>query len=229
MAIEFNNTATQHVDFGNILSGLTQKSITGWLYLNDWGDTGTGGYIIENSFMFVLIATASHRIQFTQDFSTSNGTWRTGEDSISTGQLIHFVISYDWSSATNNPVIYINGISSAVEEAVTPAGTVTSDSLCNLVIGNDGEILKPIDGLIYDLRIYNRILSASEVATIYGMRGKDNIINGLVFRPMLKGAAGLSTFSGALAAGNTIYDPYSQTYGVPNGSPVAVADNQLGW
>ena len=86
------------------------------------------------------------------------------------------------------------------------------------------------DGIIYDIRIYNRILSAAEVSTIYNMRGKDNIINGLVFRPMLKGAAGLSTFDGAvLAAGNTIYDPYSNTYGVPNGSPIAVADNKLGW
>ncbi|MEW6400816.1 MAG: hypothetical protein AB1649_03395, partial [Chloroflexota bacterium] len=85
-----------------------------------------------------------------------------------------------------------------------------------------------IDGRIYSFLVYNRILSAAEIAEAYNSRLWIPNRNGLIFAPVLFGAKDLQTFDGAtLAAGNTITDHISGAIGTPAGSPVGWGDTVL--
>jgi hypothetical protein len=77
--------------------------------------------------------------------------------------------------------------------------------------------------------IYNRILSPAEILDAYNSRLAIPNYNGLVFAPDLRGAAGGVVDGATLAAGNVIRDHISGASGVPNGSPVLVADNYLNY
>lgn len=165
---------------------------------------------------------------FTRVFSTSPGTWSSPSNSFVVGTR-YFVCVTVGGLASDDPTIYINGASVAITENTSPSGTLSNDSGSVVEIG--GSVLgnaHSLDGKIQDVRIYNRILSATEILDIYNSRCMNNNFNGLVFAPMLFGAAGLQAFDGvSLAAGNTIVDPFSGAVGVPAGSPVGRAENYL--
>ncbi len=78
-----------------------------------------------------------------------------------------------------------------------------------------------MDGKIEDPRIYNRILSAAEVAELYSARMVRSIPNGLVFHPVFCGAKGLAQYDGTtLTSANTFIDEIGGAIGVPSGSPI---------
>jgi hypothetical protein len=228
MAIRFTNVDNQKVAFGDIGANINPKTISFWIYINsspdveEWFSKGAKWFLYYSSF--------NKRLGFTQSFATSSGYWVTDTNSIVDSTNYHIVISYDNSSYLNNPVFYINGALVNSTEITTPSSeAVSSDSGISFSIGESSNTgVKSPDGRITGFRIYNRILTAAEVLTIYNSRGADNIRNGLVFCPFLKGAAGLQVFDGAtLAAGNTIVDPCSGAVGVPAGSPVGVGETYL--
>ncbi len=72
-------------------------------------------------------------------------------------------------------------------------------------------------GLLDDIRIYNRVLSASEIRTIYRAKGADNILIGLKGRWMFNERRDGETATDA----NTIKDTSgNNNHGTPCGSPV---------
>ena len=56
-------------------------------------------------------------------FGTTSGIWYVEED-LNLAQYIHIAIVYDRSSTSNDPEIWIDGVSKTVRENATPAGTV---------------------------------------------------------------------------------------------------------
>jgi hypothetical protein len=137
------------------------------------------------------------------------------------------VVTYDGGATTNDPIIYIDGVSSAVTESSTPVGTYGAEANIDISLGAYSGGTKSHDGKTFLDLMYNRILTPDEVLDIYNSRGASYPRNGLVFCPMLYGAKGLSDFSGTLAAGNTILDKCSGAYGVPTGNPIAVPETFL--
>jgi len=227
MAIDFTNTSNQLINFGDVASGLSQKSISFWVNLDSFGDTSNTATIISKGSLnwYIYFGTSTETIKLYRDFATLGGLWTSANNTVTTG-IHHYAITYDESSTANNPIIYIDGVSTSVTETVSPDGTLVVDTGNDLVLGYPSA--KSIDGKLSDIRIYNRILTADEVLAIYNARGRDNIRNGLVFCPFLKGAAGLQAFDGAtLAAGNTIVDPCSGATGTPNGDPVGIGETFL--
>lgn len=227
MAIDFTNTSNQLINFGDVASGLSQKSISFWVNLDSFGDTSNPATIISkgSSNWYIYFGTSTETIKLYRDFAILGGLWTSANNTVTTG-IHHYAITYDESSTANNPIIYIDGVSTSVTETVPPYGTLVVDTGNDLVLGYPSA--KSIDGKLSDIRIYNRILTADEVLAIYNARGRDNIRNGLVFCPFLKGAKGLQAFDGAtLAAGNTIVDPCSGAVGVPAGNPVGVGETYL--
>ena len=131
---------------------------------------------------------------------------------ITTGVWFHMVLTID---ASVNSILYVNGISRSVDTSQTSLYTATS----NMSIGGDWSGGGGLDGFIDDMRFYNRVLSAAEVATLYGSRGQDNIVYGLISRwTIAEGAAG-TVISGAGVvkdlAGNYDATPYDS----PNYEP----------
>ena len=105
-------------------------------------------------------------------FSTTNLQAWTNARHASTNQWIHIVATYDNSSVSNVPIIYIDGTAvtvtanhSLLSGSLTPVGTRTSDSGNDIIIGISDQYFN--EGLIDEIKIYNRILTAAEAIKNY--------------------------------------------------------------
>jgi hypothetical protein len=128
----------------------------------------TGGW----SFYTGLDAGSTSILRSYQGFSTTGGWWATTDKVISTGAWQHVVMTYNKLATTNDPVFYVNGISKAVTEGQTPVGSAVDDSDEPLYIGQDwaGSANSFFDGKIEDFRLFNRILSQSEITALASVR-----------------------------------------------------------
>ncbi|MGB4833411.1 MAG: LamG domain-containing protein, partial [Candidatus Moraniibacteriota bacterium] len=127
------------------------------------------------------------RLVYYHTFSGTDGKWILGADSVKANEWAHVVVTYDRSSTSNDPQIYVNGVSQSVTELTTPTGTADSEVSFNVSIGYDGYVYAM--GAIDDVRIYNRALSATEVASLYDM-GKVTINTRPGDDPLEEGLAG---------------------------------------
>jgi len=239
MAIDFEaSTGDQNISFGEVtaLEGLGTRSICSWFKIESntsFGhlfniNTAISDDLTDGGYNILL---PSGKIRFVPMWTGGAAAWDS-DAALSTATEYLVCITYDSSSTANNPIFYVNGSSVTLTEIAAPSGTLIDKSTTTPITkfgnGVTGDSNTRFDGIIRDIRVYNRILTAAEAAQMYSARGRDNIRNGLVFCPFLKGAAGLQAFDGAtLAAGNTIVDPCSGAVGVPAGSPVGVGETYL--
>ena len=82
------------------------------------------------------------------------------------GAWQHVAFTYDNTSIANDPVFYING-AVAVSVDGTPSGSPDPDAANVLTIGGRTSGAQSYDGQIDEVRIYNRILSATEIESLY--------------------------------------------------------------
>ena len=113
--------------------------------------------------------------------------WKTDGFINSPNTWIRIQVSYDHTSTANNPVIQINGNSAAgISEIVAPSGTYVSDEGLPLHINQIPSISEyplRVAGYVKDTRLYNRILTIAEGATLYGGQNDYDILpDGLVFQ-----------------------------------------------
>jgi beta-galactosidase len=101
-------------------------------------------------------------------YSTANGDWISGPNTISTGAWYHVAASYDRSNFANQPALYVNGVKLAPQTITSPSGTQPPYSGTGY-IGNKTGLSRAWNGFIDDLRIYNRLLSDAEVALLASM------------------------------------------------------------
>jgi hypothetical protein len=123
-----------------------------------------------------------------------NGEWLTAANTISTGAWYHVAVSYDNGSLANVPSLYINGVKMAITTSTTPSVTPPAYAGTNY-IGNRLDLARGWDGLIDDLRIYNRLLSDAEVQTLATI-GSQNLA------PMVNAGASQAVVLPAAAALN---------------------------
>jgi hypothetical protein len=100
-------------------------------------------------------------------FWIHNGAWVNSGDSITSvevGKWYYVVGTYDKNGGTNNLKLYVN---QNLEAQSTQTGQISTNT--NFVgIGNyQGDMSEPHNGLIDDVRIYNRVLSPAEIKKIY--------------------------------------------------------------
>jgi hypothetical protein len=72
------------------------------------------------------------------------------------------------NSATNGVKIYKNGV--ALGATFTDGvGSRVVDTSNPMIIGNRGNLNRTFDGFIDDVRVYNRVLTLSEIRQLYNM------------------------------------------------------------
>ena len=114
--------------------------------------------------MFLAYASSPTEITFGIPFSTTAGFW-LAPTTIANGWH-DVVVTYNSSSVTNIPIIYIDGSAVSVTTNTAPVGTVTVLS-GNYWIGNREDIAKLFDGKLADLAVWNGvILTANEAAAL---------------------------------------------------------------
>ena len=147
-----------------------QTTVAAWVLANS---TGKFPYILGAPGYHIIFRFDGTTNNDTLDFATvttSNGTvvngeWLTPSNSINTGGWYHVAVSYDKSSTTNVPALYVNGVNMPLTPLTTP--TVATPSYAGTTyIGNRQDLTRGWKGLIDDLRIYNRLLSGAEVQTL---------------------------------------------------------------
>lgn len=110
-------------------------------------------------------------------------------------------IAGTYNETSGDQKLYINGVE---EVSATPGpGAITDNGFGEqrLIIGDDPD-QSPWAGIADDIRVYDRELSAAEIATIFATRGTDGIVKGLVGRWIMNEGAPGTTASGA----NTVKD-----------------------
>lgn len=230
LQIEFNGgAATDSIDYGPVTraNDLTNKTIAVWIY-PDSGATGSD-IIMANLRGFggwhLYINHTVTSLYFTQAFDGVNdGYWNSPAGTPSLGARSLIVVTYNSSSTTNDPIIYINGSSVSVTEAVTPVGTVKTELGAVLTIGNNSSTYGfAFDGKIFDPRVYNRILSAAEVTTLYNSGTPDEtlVTSGLVFQGFNVRTGDLADYTDqTLTSALKVRDNIFGAIGTPGGSPI---------
>lgn len=234
MAIDFTNSIGQNVNFGSLSGaiGLSVKSLLCWLYIDSASSSAKEAFVISasspNEALFLIIDYGNGtgdagKLTFLQYFTTQNGEWYSTNDVLTAASLNFIGITYDATSVTNDPVIYVNGSSVGITERTAPSGSVRSGTSSVLYVGGVGP---SIDGKIASLCYYNRILSASEIADAYASKLAIPTWRGLVFAPQLhqRGEVGEG---GTLTASHTIACAISGALGQPSGSPLHRQDAYL--
>ncbi|MFX0151342.1 MAG: DUF2341 domain-containing protein, partial [Candidatus Hodarchaeota archaeon] len=166
----------------NIFSG--GGTISVWIHPEGWGGASYGR-ILDKSLAtsgtdgWVLCLDGvtgspppplwTNQLLFYRDFSNNRGLWMTGDDTISLDQWQYIVISYDDSSDSNDPVVYINGVLQTVTEDVgeTPSGSASSDAAQSLYIGNFMGGARTFDGGIDEIRVSSGVRTIEWVLTEY--------------------------------------------------------------
>jgi hypothetical protein len=106
-------------------------------------------------------------------FSTTLGHWETTGTPLAglTDQWNKIAVSYDHSSAANNPLIFVNGVSYAVTETVTPIGTYVSDEGIALHVGHipsESGLYSIYGDVLYkDARLYSKLITEAEDLLLY--------------------------------------------------------------
>jgi len=108
---------------------------------------------------------------------------------IALGTWYHVVGTINYTTAFHS--IFINGV---LANSGAPTGgayaattTAATNSKCAAIGSEDDISSKFWDGFMEDVRLYSRLLSDAEVMTMYATAGKDQILDGLLFRYPLFG------------------------------------------
>ena len=239
VTVEFGGYDTKDaINFGNlplVSQTYLQRTYSAWVYALAPG-ADPGSYIIMST--YAGVGSGGFRMYFKhtdlklglQVVGLSDyGQWTTPAN-LTLNAWYHVVITRDSTSPSSKPVMYINASPQTVTEEVTQTTATFSEIGTNLIVGNSKTVsvdwTNPFKGKIFDPRIYNRILTAAEVTTLYnaGVPDETLVTDGLVFQ-------GLSTYTDRpLSAGHVLtstdrlVENIIRAVGVPNGSPTIRAN-----
>jgi hypothetical protein len=145
---------------------------------------------------WMIYISASNNLEFV----TGNGgaTWNYGTEDLynnitAANTFVH--IAFALTKATNTTVVYING---TLKATITRTYTNNTTHLLRIGAGADGttpELFVGSGTLMDDFRIYNRVLSASEISAVYTGVGQDTINNEVKLTDI-----GVGSFSGTTPA-----------------------------
>ena len=166
-----------------IASATAEKKV-----LAKWSDSAG-----EFSYLLSVAGAGDDKAQFAVN-TGSNGV-ATGTTSLSVGVWHLIVGTYDGVTVR----VYLDGVE---DDTASLTGNISSNTApVRIGVGSGATSEEPMDGAVDDPRIYDRVLSAEEIATIFASNGHDVIVDALQarFTFMEKGP-------GATAAGADVKD-----------------------
>ena len=156
---------------GSSLDNLDTKgglSVSAWIYPNSMGSSG---HIINkdlNAVGFWYFLQSGSNLRFIKDGSTDLTVHSSG--GLSAKQWQHVAVAWDGSTTATNVHIYVNGVETSYATQ-TNGDSLVSDASSNLLIGGRtaANCTTVFDGLIDEVRLYNRVMSQSEIKQLYNM------------------------------------------------------------
>ena len=160
----------------------------------------------------------SGAVELYPGFSVTSPSWENRTNLLTTGAWHHVAITYNGSTTTTDPLLYVDGSTQSFTEYVTPSGAYKTPTYNRVIINGTGTT--SIDGKLQDIRIYNRILGSTEVTDIYNSQYYTSVATGLIFQ--MRGTT--NGPDGVNAVG--VRDAVSKTIGLVYGTVLASADNK---
>jgi hypothetical protein len=111
-------------------------------------------------------------IAFAKDYSERELRRESVPNLLAPNLWQHLAMTWDGSAQVDKVHIYVNGVEAAYARNQDGAGTKMSDASIPLLIGNRGDLARGFQGAIDDLRIYSRVLSVKEIATLASSKAK---------------------------------------------------------
>ena len=156
MAYEFDGANTK-IDTGSDFIGTSALTISCWIYPNTMGEGNTAykGMILNNGSLAIEMYDAGTKRLIVLGKSSPTNTALSSHNSIVLGAWQHIVVTVSGSTVA----FYINGVSLTADSSIDilEAGTT------NVIIGNNNNQSRTFDGTIANLRIYNRIVTPTEI------------------------------------------------------------------
>ncbi len=143
------------------MPSLQEYSITGWFFLTKPAASSYPRILSLNNDTVRLFLDATSTMRSIGFAANGRGDWRTPVGSMpDTGRWVHFSVNFGPAGA---PSIAIDGVPLAVAAGVVPTGNAETAGIAYWGNRNDGT--RPFEGLLDELRIRSRLVSAAEVAT----------------------------------------------------------------
>lgn len=233
LAVEFSGFATvDAIDYG-VLPAVYSDNTPQYITLTAWVKTPDGGsisgFVTNNGgIRFALFRPGGtpKLYLYSNLFDSGPGEWYSDAVTINSNQRYLVSMTLDMSSPANDPIIYLDGVAQPITETLTPGGSAFSRNGVPFMIGNRKTSTEDYDagfeGRMFDVRVYNRILTAAELLTLYNNGTPDEtlVTDGLVFQAFSVRTGNLSDYvDQTLTSTLTLRDNIFGAVGVPNGSP----------
>ena len=162
------------IGYNDDITSTNKISISAWIKINNIPSNKvaiiSGHYGNNNGYddPFYLGIESDGSIKFSVEHSNQDGSSIVSNSQISTKQWFHVVAIYDYSLSANNQKLFIN----STQESYADFNKTLSPYSHDISIGAEITHYSPIqryviDGLIDEVRIYNRALSESEIQELY--------------------------------------------------------------
>jgi beta-galactosidase len=144
-----------------------QITIAAWVRADAFGNSAyprvieTPGYRL----FFRFDGQGTNGFDFATFHSSQNGDWFSGQSTVSLGAWYHVAACYDRNNLANVPAMYVNGVKVSPRTITSPSGTLPAFTGTGN-IGNNAALSRAWNGGIDDLRVYNRILTDTEVQVL---------------------------------------------------------------
>lgn len=244
LAVEYTGGSGGAVDFGTLpylgAKSLGQMSISAWVYVENPVSTsfftvidninasGLNGY----SFELRGSAGAQRTMYFQADqyvYPNYYSSFLSNVGVVPVDQWAHIVVTYQFSAASA-PIFYVNNSTVSISSSTYGSGALQDDKPTRLVVGNrisssgyGSDLASGADAKLKDVRIYNRILTAAEITTLYngGTPDMNLVTDGLQFQAFVVPTFRLSSFTDAtLTSSMKVRDRIYGVVGTPHGSPI---------
>lgn len=175
-AINFDNV-DDIINFTAVASQTTLTLITveSLIYPTGWGEATAGGRLLTKGAAPRIFWGLSSLVGAGREINChtfgiggtgGDGQWYTPTDSLALNKWWHISATYDFSSLSNVPIMYINGAAQTLTQLALPQTAYDADTTV-LDIGNRAAGDRTFAGYVSYVRIWNRILLAAEIRQLY--------------------------------------------------------------
>lgn len=233
VTVEFGGkTTADALVYGNlpIVSYLTDVTYAAWYKTpggNSYGETIVSNNV-GNGIGGDVFSLGSGFFNFNHwRYGTPGVWWRNF--SPNNNQLYHVAMTYNYA-LSSVPKFYIDGVEYAPTSSTQPTGALFDQSPSTFIVGNRNvknfEFTTAVKGTLSDVRVYNRILTAAEVTTLYNGGNPDHtlVTDGLVFQGPATYADRPLTAGHVLTSTDRLVENIIRAVGIPNGSPTIRAN-----
>src|SRR3989344_5196869 len=170
-ALNFDGVNDYVIASSTSLNNLPAMTVSAWMFPRSSGEGTVGNIVTKSQGAGVngwRIYQDGTQIRMIVDYDGGSDLSRLGGTGSETlNQWQHIVFTWDGSSISTNIKIYRDGKEVSGTSGNNGTGNRISDSSNSLIIGNDDGQTRTFNGLIDDVRVYNRALSAAEIQTLY--------------------------------------------------------------